>query len=464
MAGTMLNMQPITSHADVQPPLVNRDGGTPRPQPPMGRQDPPRPVPPDQQPRAPKDAPAEYKPGQSDRLSNRLDNIFANLPPAGEPAPEPGATPPMAHEQPGTAPTIPSARPADAAPAGDSDFKMDLPDSVVLGTSAEPTVVTPAADEGPDAPIPAEIASNPKANHTFVELRAENKRLKAEAKALADQVLAAKTQATTTPSDEVAQIKAKNEALEARIGQLDLSQSEPFKKTYDTPIAQAMQEGIQMLVRVGQDPTAARDLIIKAARLKGDELNNLMEDLPRAVQPAVLATSTKVSTLASAREQALSKWKESRAAIDVTESRNKAAQLSQNIERDTATAIDRVVKDGNALFDKNAKGIPEEARGTWQGKVQERIDAVKGILRQAASPQGNDTDLVRYIADGVTAPELRTNLAKAVAHIRKLEGELRERNNLTPRFNGGGSTTTTPAPAKQTGPRSISDIVDSIRV
>lgn len=332
---------------------------------------------------------------------------------AAEPAPAP-ATPPLEADiftPPPASPTPPTRR---AAPVAVREPPADV----------QPALEQSAAPEPGAAPevVPPEVGKNPQANHAWETLRKEAKR----AKELEAELLTLK-QTKRPELEELAALKTQVQEYEAKIGQIDLRESKQFKTSYDDRLRGMFERGVHLATRAGVEPAQAVQLMQNLVEdgKTVDDVQAALSELPLPVQGSLFNMVTDFSDLRTEREKALTEWQETKARMTDTEQRSSIADMSKQIVGDTNSAIEQLRAEDNFLF------MESQTDQAWNGEVQDRIRAVRAILRD--SPR---EELVKYVADGVTAPQYRSLYQKSLAKIEKLQAELNARVGLRPDVTG----------------------------
>ena len=292
-----------------------------------------------------------------------------------------------------------------------------------------------------EIPAPPEVASDPKAAHSWEILKRENKELKSKAARVAEleaQVAAAKAQ-KPPEIEALAQARQQIQALEDRIGQLDLRESSEFKQSYDAPIQALFSQAAHLLVRNGHDSGNAVSLVRKflAPGTTDAEIQAELAELPGPAQAAVYQAVVGIQDLAAKRQTALTDWQATKAAQTEAQSRTGMLDLSKQIVEDTNAAVETLRGEQNWLF------MESESDQEWNQKVHDRIRAVRAILRDSSQQ-----DLVKYVADGVTAPHFRKLYLAERDRAARLQRELDLRVAAAPGITGHSGSSGAPAPKR----------------
>ena len=311
----------------------------------------------------------------------------------------------------------------------------------------------PAVSDTPEdvdtIPVPDSISKDTKANHAFAALKAELKRYKQQA---ADKEVEVKrlTEHQTPDLEEVTQLRGKIQEYEAKLGQYDLSATAEFQQRYDSRMNAAVQRGVSLLVRSGQNPEEAKALMQKL--VSTDSMTKLQDELadqPYALQGALMTAVTEFADVQAERQQALAKWQETRAAMDFETKRSAEIKLMENVERDVGAAIENVRQAGNFMF---ATSDTDEA---WNKQVEERINTVRGVMRSAKP------DVVAsLVMEGVTAKATRDLFMAAHQRVQELQAQLKDMVAVSPSVHGSGASS--PTLTRSEKPRDPVDIIDQI--
>jgi len=337
--------------------------------------------------------------------------------PAAAPAPAPAAAPAPAPSP--VTPATPAVPPAAFAGVPASVFGPEKPVAV-----AEPQTELPAEEGEPQH-------QEPKAKNAW-------QRIKQEKKALADKVKALETEVERTKSqkppevEELIQLRKQIDGYEDRIGQLDITQTRAFKERFDAQIDAVARKGLQMLLRVGKEKEPAEQLLkqLLNPKVTTQQIEDLVSDQPMAVQGALMNLAVEYGDVWERRSEAVKNWKETKAALDTEASREKDIKLARNVETEAETGLQQALRDGNWLFSK-ANGDAPEIK-TWNQQVEERVKAVRGILRSATREE-----LAKWVFEGVTAKDTRDLFAKAQQDYQTL---LTKFNQVVARSPGLGAS------------------------
>ena len=311
------------------------------------------------------------------------------------------------------------------------------------------TAVSDTPDDVDTIPVPESISKDTKANHAFAALKAELKRYKQQ---VADKESEIKrlTENQTPDLEEVMRLRGKIQEYESKLGQYDLAATAEFKQRYDSRMDAAVQRGVSLLVRSGQNPEEARALMQKLISMDSmSKLQDELADQPYALQGALMTVVTEYADVQAERQQALAKWQETRAAMDFESKRSAEIKLMENVERDVGAAIENVRKAGNFMF---AMSDTDEA---WNKQVEERINTVRGIMRSAKP------DVVAsLVMEGVTAKATRELFLAAHQRVQELQAQLKDMVAVSPSVHGSGAASPTlPSSAK---PRDPAEVLDQL--
>jgi chromosome segregation ATPase len=311
------------------------------------------------------------------------------------------------------------------------------------------TAVSDTPEDADKIPVPESISKDTKANHAFAALKAELKRYKQQ---VADKESEIKrlTENQTPDLEEVMRLRGKIQEYESKLGQYDLAATAEFKQRYDARMDAAVQRGVSLLVRSGQNPEEARALMQKLISLDNmSQLQDELADQPYALQGALMTVVTEYADVQAERQQALAKWQETRAAMDFESKRSAEIKLMENVERDVGAAIENVRKAGNFMF---ALSDTDEA---WNKQVEERINTVRGIMRSAKP------DVVAsLVMEGVTAKATRELFLAAHQRVQELQAQLKDMVAVSPSVHGSGAPS--PTLPRSAQPRDPADVIDQL--
>ena len=380
-------------------------------------------------------------------LSNMIGDLLGpgpgnELPSTSTPAPAPAA--PVA-PAPAPVPT-PVARPVPVAPAAPRTEEPMIPDDVLAPVTPVPAMPAPEGDgDAEDAPE----SSDPKANAAWAAVKKDRRELREKLKSA--EAEAERLRTNQTPDlTEVLALKAQMAEYETRLGRHDLASTKAFKAKFDNPMAAIQQRSVSMLVRSGREPDAAKALVSKLFAASGEELQNILSDEPTMLQGALMTAVGEYSDIAKTREDAIGHWKESKAALETVGAREQQISLAENIEKDTRTAVEQALRAGNFLYGRST------TNQKWNEGVDQRINAVKGILRTSKS-----ADLVQWVLEGVTAKQTRDFLALEQQAHAKTRAERDGLLGAAPRVGGAGDGRNRPSTAGAK-PRSPNEVISGL--
>lgn len=312
----------------------------------------------------------------------------------------------------------------DTAPTGE---KSSIPSGLI--PEAAPSAATP---DTVDEPVPEGVARDgAKGMNAYQKIKLEKKEALKKASELEKKIqeLEARVNNGQKPPEmqQLVDMQKQIKEYEDRIGQLDITQSKAFKTRFDLPISQTVKQGEALLARSGMSPEQAQTLVQQLIKAPdAHTASELIADQPVPVQGALYTIATNVSRMIGEREDAIANWRETQAAQSETDVRDQEISLAQNIEQDTSEAVQQALEEGNFMYTKNGT-MPKE----WNEAVDQRITAVKGILRNS-----KPAELVKWVVEGLTARDLRAMLSKEHLRANKLEQELQSRHSLRPRLGG----------------------------
>jgi len=316
--------------------------------------------------------------------------------------------------------------------------------------------------EEDDDYTPPEAQGDTKAAHAWKSVKQERKQLKAENAELAEKISALEAKLSEAPpqedtsksTEELATLREQVVTLENKLGEYDLSSTSSFKQKFDQPLSQIAKRGVSMLTRTGMEVDEAGKLMsdITDPSRSMEEIQDLIADHPLAVQGALMNVVSEFGELAERRTEALSHWKETKAALKDSESRESEVELFQDIEQNTQSALASLLEEGNWMY---AEGDNED----WNAQVSERVQAAKGVLRSASRE-----DLVKYVLEGVAARPLRQMFEETHRISEQRKAELDRIVGSQPGFRGSpdAGKPKDPAAAKKGTPQQPGDVINSL--
>ena len=280
-----------------------------------------------------------------------------------QPVPQP-AVPPQPVPQPAVPPPPPQVDYSNRyAPPDEQPQEL----SPVPELPPEPQIpATPDGQQIPNAAFAAMRAGYAQLRHTANELRGKYNHLVEDTKKFQGE-----------KAEFATQLNAKDEEirrLQDEIGRMDLSRSPEFQEKYDAPIRAATDEVAKLLLANGmqqQDAAAlAREIITSDPQSVPDKIANL----PTHVQGMIMYQAKDADVLWSARDQALSDWRQSAEGLAAVAARGSAIVDAQR----TSQLADKAIGIVKGLPPE--KGLPPAFQVTDPAFVADR-DAKERLFR-----------------------------------------------------------------------------------
>lgn len=404
--------------------------------------------------------PGDAQDGTWDPLPSLMNVLGDNPPP--KPAPKndqpagPIIPPPPSSRQQVQPAAQPAAEPAEK-PAMEPIASF-IPDGLIPGAAAKkeepPNELPDVKPEDPED-FPAEVErGGQKARSAWTGIKKENKELAQKVKEYEQKMKdlearASQADGAKPPEAQVlVDLQKKVAEYEDRVGKLDITQSRDFQTRFDLPIERSLKRGEALLQRAGVSPEDSQKLMQQMLKADAHQVQELIADQPIPLQGALFNLTTEIGQMFVDREEAIKNWKQTKAAMTETSVREQEITLAQNIEQDTSEAVQQAIKEGNFMY-AQGPNMPKE----WNEGVANRVNAVKGILRMA-----KPAELVKWVAEGVVAKDLRAMLAQEHARANQLAQELSTRANMRPRLGGNpppSNATPSDAGVKPMDPRDL---------
>ena len=373
---------------------------------------------------------------------------------------QPDARPPAA--------PIPPAPPAPPAPKKEDlppppkkdppkpDFDPLSPEGMAAAIPRKDDGVMPA-DLLKDSEV--ERFGDKKQREAFIKERASHKEARVKLQEMAAKIQELQSQVADV--GQVGELRAKLEAKEAEakkyaddLAKMDLSRSPEFRKRYDDKLNQIGQRMVQTLTAegVGKDEAAklVRGLV---AEKKASAREYALDQAVPSLKGTILSFLTQFDDASQERALALEKARETAAAIDDAESRGRLAALAGKVD----SVAEKAAADAAALgspYYREVKDNPE-----WNAAVAARKQTLKGLLL-SQDPE----KLAPYIAEGLTASDLRARYAAQYRELQALKKEYQDVVGEAPRLGRVPPGQPSVAPAKKTitlGAGSVTDDVES---
>lgn len=357
--------------------------------------------------------------GIADSVLSILDN--GGTEPATEPATKPAA-------EPATEPAAePAAEPGSKAKSEEGPF-AGVPDSVlgIKDKKTGPVKSSEPPDPDDDDEEPPEIKGSQKAKNSWQRIKQEKRELQDKLAQMQKDLEAARG-AKPPEMEQFVAMQKKLEEYENRIGQLDITQSSAFRQKYEVPLEVARRKGLSVLLRAGVEREPAEELIgrLLGSDVEMQEIEGLIADQPIAVQGALFSVASEYSEAAERREAAIKDWRNEQAALKASDDVEKDIVLARNVEAETSSAVQKALEAGNWLFAE----VPDNPE--WNKSVQERVRAVKGIMRSASR-----ADLANWVVEGVTARIARDLFVRARKEYDELKSQFESVVGRTPALRG----------------------------
>ncbi len=283
---------------------------------------------------------------------------------------------------------------------------------------------TPAATTVPEpAPDPAQFVTADgkpdKQAHAFAKLRYENKqfeqqvvenRRKAE-EAHAEKARLAAENATIVEAKTT--IERERDELRERIGKISLAESPQFQEKYGLKAAELETKLAKALVKfagitdITQATEKARDML----RANPDRLQGLVDNMHPSVQGMAMLAASEFAALDEERQQELSNWRQTSAALGVQEARAGVVRSIEDRRRMADAALAAAVTVGNPVFtapDPEAKAVGDKV-----------AEAFRGFAQTATEEQ-----LMHAAAEGFAAPVLYQTIEDQAAKIAELTSRI----------------------------------------
>jgi hypothetical protein len=300
---------------------------------------------------------------------------------------------------------------------------------------------TLASDKLPEDLIREEDADkvfkgDAKAKGAFLKERAYNKTLREQLKDAQSALMAAKADAVAATEaekfkTEVEEYKKKVETLESDIGKLDLTRSPTFRQQYDDRINQIGGKMVEVLAKEGVDQNEAVQFVRQLiSEQKPSVRERLIDDMAPGLKGTLSALGIQVDEVVQNRAVALENWKSTAAALEELDTRKRVADMTGKVSEYVSAAVEEAKKLGNPYY-------VETKDEAWNQEVAQRQDALKGVLLS-----GDMSKIASFVAEGLTAADLRVRYAKLLKQKRETDSELDAVLKGSPRFSGRPQTPT----------------------
>ena len=364
-----------------------------------------------------------------------IDSIWSDDDPPADPPADPPVDPPEGDP------------PVDPTPPVDGDPPIDIPEDLLEPPVDDPPA-DPPADDPPDA-FPGSDNENQQKeawNRLAFEKRDLKRRVAEQEKAIAD----LKEAAEAGDPDEIFRLKETVEQLETKIGQFSLAETSSFKREFDRPIQERLATATRLLTRSGMEPAEAAEALRKVMGMA--DLNarvQLLDQEVPAVSGALVAIFEDVDSLRVRRSQALTDWKSQAAALEENRKRDELMAKNKVLTTVVSEALTSSRDEGNFFL----KAV--DGRDTWNQKVAERTEAIKGVIARQ-----DPAEIARFVADGISGRELRELYQGERTRRREAEAKLSAIEGAAPDL--GGRSTGVPPQSNEPDSRTDAQIIGDI--
>jgi hypothetical protein len=293
-------------------------------------------------------------------------------------------------------------------------------------TNPQPAAATPtpAATTVPEpAPDPAQFVTADgkpdKQAHAFAKLRYENKQFEQqviENKRKVEEAIAEKTRLAAENATIVearTTIERERDELRERIGKISLAESPQFQEKYGLKAAELETKLAKALVKFAgvTDLTQATEKARDMLRANPDRLQGLVDNMHPSVQGMAMLAASEFAALDEERQQELSNWRQTSAALGVQEARAGVVRSIEDRRRMADAALAAAVTVGNPVFtapDPEAKAVGDKV-----------AEAFRGFAQTATEEQ-----LMHAAAEGFAAPVLYQTIEDQAAKIAELTSRI----------------------------------------
>lgn len=365
----------------------------------------------------------------------------------------PKAPEPEPEQEPADEPVVPAAKPAAKIPAKAVQEEVDPVSAEALAAA------TPKREDAmPEGLLKDEDVNkfgDKKQREAFIKERAAHKEARVRLQELTQRVQ--ELQSKAADGEQVAALRQQIEAKDAElkkvsdeITKMDLTRSPEFKKRYDDRLNQLGGKAVQALVAEDVSQEEAVALIRQLVSEKRPSMRErAIDNVAPSLKGTVLAYMQQYDDVVQERTLALSKAKETAAAIDEAESRGRLAALSGRVDQVTDAAIEQAKTLGSPYY-REVAGNDE-----WNAGVSSRRQALKGIML------GMDmTQIAPLVAEGLTAPDLRNRYGALLKQFKALEAEHTKVIGAAPRIGRSAPSQLSVQPQKSRVTLGTGDIAD----
>jgi hypothetical protein len=309
-----------------------------------------------------------------------------------------------------------------------------------LTDRTEPAPGVTAEPEPPHEAEPPEIHKDKRAKSAWEFQKKEIKSLKdqlAQAELKRKEIQQALETARGEKTTHEQELETRNQFLENEVGRYDLAATRAFQERHDVQIANVRRRAVMALEKAGRAPDAAQQLIDRMTLASADpaDLESYIDELPRWVQGVVSASVFEIREREGARQQELSDWRQTRAALEAEATRSNEQLQRRAVVQDTVGAVTELAeKHGSWVF----RSDPNNSE--WEQQRERLVLEAQHVLTQ-----DNET-LARFVLQGVAADYYRRWGESLLRANKQLQQALQARDASAPKINGGGGSITPPPP------------------
>lgn len=320
--------------------------------------------------------------------------------------------------------------------------EMSVPQDILKKNKIE-TVESDLAEQDFEEPIPDEVSKRGKKGvDAWTAAKREAKQYRQQVEELTSKIKELET--SSASSQELESFKKKFEesekqrqAVEDRLGQVDIAYSSQFKESYDKPIASLYNKSVKLLMQAGVDQNTAKSVVTKtmAPNNTSESIQDIVQDFPPAIQGALYQNALEMIEGQKRRASAIKDWRSTKASMSEQEQRATEARMLEVVAQNVDSAIDSIRNEGSWLY------TLSETDDNWNQQVEERVEAVRGLMKSATPDV-----MAKYLAEGIASRTYRKMYEKQLSINNRLQKELQSRERVRPGLGGYGDDYSTSEP------------------
>lgn len=312
-------------------------------------------------------------------------------------------------------------------------------EQVTNGIPADVLEQTGNTPEPPPEPEPTERDAVLKEIEEYDEVPKNDKAgaywkaLKSEVTALKTELEEARASQNKADPDEVNKLKSEIDEMrnyyENEMGKRDITKTRAFYDKYDGKLNTILGRSVKtMMQHGGLSEEDAKAVAQRAFVMNFQQRQRyLMDEVPE-LHSVIANMYLQADDIKTERQEAIENWRETQAALKETEVRTQKSQSVKQLDQTLSSVTEELANLGNEYYIKSKGTSPQSVQ--WNQAVDERLLGVKRILLE-----GDQTELARYVADGMTTRMTREAQSRLRQENSALKQEIQQLKAAKPKVN-----------------------------